>query len=184
MPKVSQEHLDARRAQIIEGARTAFAQHGYEGATVTKLEEATGLSRGAIFHYFENKTDLFVELAMEMNTRFGDVLLASGLDAAFRALTAVSPEWLAVLIETESRMRHDEEFVRRFEAKAADVSPRIRDWFRDEQAAGRLRGDVPWEELGRFITSVLNGLALRIAGGDPFDIDVMLRLLDDAIAPR
>lgn len=184
MPKVSQEHLDARRAQIVAGARTAFAEHGYEGATVTRLEEATGLSRGAIFHYFENKNDLFVELAMEMNTRFGDILLASGLDAAFRSLTAESPEWIAVLIETEARMRHDEDFVRRFEAKAADVSPRIRDWFRDEQAAGRLRDDVPWEEVGRFITAVLNGLALRIASGDAFDIDVMLRLLNDATAPR
>jgi AcrR family transcriptional regulator len=184
VPKVSQEHLEARRTQILAGARQAFAEHGYEGATVAKLEEATGLSRGAIFHYFENKTDLFVELAMDMNTRFGDILLAAGLDEAFRELTAESPEWIAVLIETESRMRHDEEFVRRFEGKAADISPRIRDWFRDEQAAGRLRDDVAWEELGRFVTSVLNGLALRVAGGDPFDIDVMLRLLNDAIAPR
>src|SRR5918912_672171 len=133
MPKVSQEHIDARRAQILDGARRAFAEHGYEGATVVRLEEATGLSRGAIFHYFENKHDLFVELAMEMNTRFGDILLASGLDDAFRALTDENPEWLAVLIETESRMRHDEEFVRRFEAKAADAGPRIRDWFEQQQ---------------------------------------------------
>ena len=184
MPKVSQEHLDARRKQILDGARTAFAEYGYEGATVARLEEATRLSRGAIFHYFENKADLFVELAMEMNTRFGDILISAGVDDAFRALTAESPEWIAVLIETESRLRHDEDFVRRFEAKAADISPRIRNWFRDEQEAGRLRDDVPWEELGRFVTSVLNGLALRIAGGDPFDIDVMLRLMHDAIAPR
>jgi TetR/AcrR family transcriptional regulator, transcriptional repressor of aconitase len=184
VPKVTQEHLDARRAQILDGARRAFAEHGYEGATVARLEAATGLSRGAIFHYFENKNDLFVELAMEMNTRFGDILLESGLDEAFRALAAESPEWLAVLIETEARMRHDEDFVRRFEAKAADVSPRIRDWFRQQQEAGKLRGDVSWEELGRFITSVLNGLALRVAGGDPFDIEVQLQLLNDAIAPR
>jgi AcrR family transcriptional regulator len=184
VPKVSPEHLEARRAQILAGARRAFAEHGYEGATVARLEEATGLSRGAIFHYFENKNDLFVELAMEMNTRFGDILLESGLDEAFRALTAENPEWLAVLIETESRLRHDEDFVRRFEAKAADVSPRIRDWFGEQQAAGKLRDDVSWVELGRFTTSVLNGLALRIAGGDAFDIDAMLRLLNDAIGPR
>lgn len=184
MPKVSREHLEARRKQILDGARTAFAEHGYDGATVARLEEATGLSRGAIFHYFENKTDLFVELAMEMNTRFGDVLLESGLDDAFRALTAVNPEWLAVLIETESRMRHDDDFVARFEARAADVGPRIRAWFESEQAAGRLRGDVSWVELGRFVTSLLNGLALRLAGGDPFDLDVMLQLMHDAIAPR
>src|SRR3989440_4239943 len=170
MPKVTQEHLDARRAEILAGARRAFAEHGYEGAPVARLEEATGLSRGAIFHYFENKNDLFVELAMEMNTRFGDILIESGLDEAFRALTAEDPEWLAVLIETQSRMRHDEDFVRRLEAKAADAGPRIQEWFEGEQAAGRLRADIPWLEVGRFVTSVLNGLALRIAGGDPFDI--------------
>jgi AcrR family transcriptional regulator len=184
VPKVTQEHLDARRAEILDGARRAFAEHGYEGATVVKLEEATGLSRGAIFHYFENKTDLFVELAMEMNTRFVDLLRESGLHEAFRALAAESPEWLAVLIETESRMRHDEEFVRRLEARAADLTPRARDWFEQQQAEGKLRDDVSWVEIGRFTTALLNGLALRVAGGDPFDVEAMLRLLDDAIAPR
>ena len=168
MPKVTQEHLDARRAQIIEGARTAFAGYGYDGATVKRLEEATGLSRGAIFHYFENKNDLFVELALETNTRFGDVLLESGLDAAFRALAAEDPEWLGVLIETESRMRHDEDFVQRLTAKAADAAPRTQEWFQREQEAGRLRADLEWLEVGRFVTSLLNGLALRVAGGDPF----------------
>src|SRR3954454_16710269 len=165
MPKVTQEHLDARRAEILDGARRAFAEHGYEGATVARLEAATGLSRGAIFHYFENKTDLFVELAMEMNTRFGDILVSAGLDEAFRALTSESPEWLAVLIETESRGRPDEDFVRRLEAKAADASPRIQEWFQQQQAEGKLRDDVDWIELGRFTTSLLNGLALRVAGG-------------------
>ena len=183
MPKVTQEHLDARRKEILDGARRAFAEHGYEGATVARLEEATGLSRGAIFHYFDNKNDLFVELAMEMNTRFGDILLERGLDEAFRALTAETPEWLAVLIETESRLRHDEDFVQRFEAKAADTSPRIQEWFERQQAEGKLRGDVSSVEIGRFTTSLLNGLALRIAAGDPFDIEAMLRLLADAIAP-
>src|SRR5438477_1290680 len=136
MPKVSPEHLEARRKEILEGARRAFAEHGYEGATVARLEEETGLSRGAIFHYFENKNDLFVELAMEMNTRFGDILIEQGLAEAFRAMSKESPEWLAVLIETESRMRHDEDFVRRFEAKTADASPRLQKWFEQQQAEG------------------------------------------------
>jgi TetR/AcrR family transcriptional regulator, transcriptional repressor of aconitase len=184
VPKVTQEHLDARRAQIMEGARSAFAQYGYDGATVARLEEATGLSRGAIFHYFENKNALFVELALEMNTRFIDILSEQGLDEAFRALTAENPEWLAVLIETESRMRHDEDFVRRLEARLAEAAPRVLDWFEQQQAEGNLRADVSWIEIGRFTTSVLNGLALRVAGGDEFEIEAMLRLLNDAIRPQ
>jgi AcrR family transcriptional regulator len=184
VPKVTQEHLDARRAQIIEGARRAFAEHGYEGATVARLEEATGLSRGAIFHYFENKADLFVELAMEMNTRFGDLLVAGGLEQAVRAVAAENPEWLAVLIETESRLRHDADFVRRFEAKAEDAGPRIREWFEARQADGTLRNDISYLDLGRFVSAVINGLALRVAIGDPFDVDAMVRLLNDAVRPR
>ena len=184
MPKVSREHLDARKAQILEGARRAFAAYGYEGATVAKLEEATGLSRGAIFHYFENKNDLFVELAMEMNSRFADVLGESGLDAALRALAGEDPEWLAVLIETEGRMRHDEDFARRLEKRAASAGPRIQSWFEAEQEAGRLRADLSWLEIGRFTTALLNGLALRVAGGDPFDIETMLVLLNAAIRPQ
>ncbi len=55
MPKVSEDHLAARRSQILDGARQCFAQYGYDGATVRRLEETTGLSRGAIFHHFKDK---------------------------------------------------------------------------------------------------------------------------------
>jgi len=63
MPRVSQDHLEARRRQILDGARACFARHGYEGATVRRLEEATGLSRGAIFHHFRDKESLFIAVA-------------------------------------------------------------------------------------------------------------------------
>ncbi|MGH3495310.1 MAG: helix-turn-helix domain-containing protein, partial [Sciscionella sp.] len=62
MPRVSQDHLDARRRQILDGSRACFARYGYEGATVRRLEDATGLSRGAIFHHFRDKESLFLAL--------------------------------------------------------------------------------------------------------------------------
>ncbi|HEU5111416.1 MAG TPA: helix-turn-helix domain-containing protein, partial [Micromonosporaceae bacterium] len=63
MPRVSQQQLDARRREILAAARSCFARHGYEGATVRRLEEATGLSRGAIFHHFRDKDSLFLAVA-------------------------------------------------------------------------------------------------------------------------
>src|SRR5215208_5068149 len=60
MPRVSQDYLEAQRAELLEGARRCFAEHGYEEATVVRLEEATGRSRGAIFHHFPTKLDLFL----------------------------------------------------------------------------------------------------------------------------
>ena len=81
-------------------------------------------------------------------------------------------------------MRHDEDFVQRYEAKAEDTTPRLRAWFEQEQAAGRLRDDIAWVEIGRFTTSLLNGVALRVAGGDEFDVEAMLVLLNAAIRPQ
>ena len=45
MPKVTPEHKQRRREEILEGAQRAFARHGYDGATVARLEEETRHSR-------------------------------------------------------------------------------------------------------------------------------------------
>src|SRR5919204_96649 len=88
MPKVSEAHTQARRKQILEGARRAFARHGYEGATVAKLEDEIGLSRGAIFNYFPDKWSLFLELAAQDQDEFMRALEADGLDGMIRSLAS------------------------------------------------------------------------------------------------
>ncbi|MGM1061532.1 helix-turn-helix domain-containing protein [Saccharothrix sp. Mg75] len=86
MPRVSQDHLDARRRQILDGARACFARFGYEGATVRRLEEATGLSRGAIFHHFRDKESLFLALAEDDALRMAEVVAEQGLVQVMRDL--------------------------------------------------------------------------------------------------
>ena len=183
MPKVTQAHLDGRRAEILDGARTAFAKHGYAGATVARLEEATGLSRGAIFHYFGSKRDLFVQLSIEENRRYVDLIVEHGLDEALRAMASADPEWLGILFEIQVRLRHDPEFVRKLD-ESTDDRDRLVAWLTDAQARGEFRQDIDFLHIGRFAGIVLNGLALRVVGGDEVDVEPLLRLLHDAIAPR
>jgi AcrR family transcriptional regulator len=183
MPKVSQEHLDSRRAEILDGARSAFAKYGYEGATVARLEEEIGLSRGAIFHYFGSKRDLFVQLSLGENRRYIDLMVERGFDDAIRSMANEDPEWLGMLLEIQGRLRHDPEFVRQLD-EATDDRDRAVDWLRDMQTRGEFRQDIDFVDIGRFATMLLNGLALRVAGGDPIDVEPIIRLLRDAIAPR
>jgi TetR/AcrR family transcriptional regulator, transcriptional repressor of aconitase len=183
VPKVTQAHLARRRAEILDGARSAFAKHGYTGATVARLEEETGLSRGAIFHYFGSKRDLFVQLSIEENRRYVDLIVERGLDEAFRAMANADPEWLGMLLEIQSHLRHDPEFVRQLEEAAGDRD-RLVNWLREAQARGELRQDVDFLHTGRFASIVLNGLALRVIGGDETDVEPLLQLLHDAIGPR
>lgn len=183
MPKVSEEHLEARRAQILDGARRAFATYGYDGATVARLEEETGLSRGAIFHYYAGKQELFIALALDLSARYVSLLVDRGLDDAVRAMASEDPELLGVLMEVQGRLRHDEEFQRRIDEGNADRD-RLVVWFAERQRDGTFRDDVDLIHLGRFATMVLNGLALRVAGGDETDVEPVIRLLHDALGPR
>jgi AcrR family transcriptional regulator len=183
VPKVSQEHVASRRAEILEGARRAFARHGYDGTTVARLEAEIGLSRGAIFHYFESKLDLFAELALADNTRYQRLLTDEGVEAVIRAIAAADRDWLTVLVETEVRLWHDPEFERRMEASQATDEELFAALAR-AQAEGRLRSDVSMPDLASFLLVVINGLAVRVAGSDAPAIEPFVRLVNDAISPR
>jgi TetR/AcrR family transcriptional regulator, transcriptional repressor of aconitase len=183
VPKVSQEHRDARREQILEGAQRCFAQHGYAGATVAKLEQEIGLSRGAIFNYFDGKQALFAEVSTLISVRFAEIVSKQGLDAAVREMAAQDPAWLGVLIETQSKLRHDPEFVALIEA-AYERTPRVSPWLAERQKEGSLRQDIDAKVLAQFVSMLLNGLALRVASEEKTDVESLLRLLHDALAPR
>jgi AcrR family transcriptional regulator len=184
VPKVTQEHRDARRQQILDGARRVFSRYGYDSATVVRLEEEIGLSRGAIFHYYPSKREIFAAIAIEDSRRYIDLLVDRGLDEAVRAMAGESREWLGVVLETQARLRHDEEFQRRMAEESAGDQQRVIDWFDAGRRDGTLRDDVSALDLGRFATMMINGLALRVAGGDETDIDSLLRLVRDAVSPR
>jgi AcrR family transcriptional regulator len=185
MPKISEERKTERRRQILDGARHAFAEHGYEGATVARLEEATGLSRGAIFNYFPSKEELFVELAVEDSARISEVWVNEGLEAVVREVVELDPAWLGVYLELIRRVRTDPEFKRRVEERQQEVVPVNRARVVEAQESGEFRDDVEAKELGAFVNLVLNGLALQRAQGDETPpVELVVGFLRDAIGGR
>src|ERR1700748_2779032 len=99
MPKVSQAHVEARRAQILEGARRCFARWGYDGATVPRLEREIGLSHGAIFNYYRSKRELFTAPARENHDRCHELWRAEGFEGLARHSAQADPAWLTVYFE-------------------------------------------------------------------------------------
>ena len=182
MPKISDERKTERREQILEGARRCFAENGYEGATVAKLEREIGLSRGAIFNYFPSKEDLFVELAVRDNARISEIWINEGLDAVVREVVELDPAWLSVVLELFRRARTDPEFKRRVEVGHERLAAANRARLEEAQRAGEFRDDLSAKEIGTFVSLVLNGLAVMRAGGDELpSTELVLSLLRDAI---
>lgn len=177
MPIVSEEELSRRRAEILDGARECFARYGYEGATVRRLEEATGKSRGAIFHHFGDKESLFLALAEEDAARQAEVVAANGLVAVMRDLLR-NPQrhnWLATHLEISSLLRTDPSFRARWDKRQAVLDAAVRT--RLAQRA-QLRDDVDIDTLVLFLETVMDGFITRLALGTTAGLDEVLDLVE------
>jgi TetR/AcrR family transcriptional regulator, transcriptional repressor of aconitase len=183
VPKVSEDHVEARRAQILEGARRTFARDGYEGATVVKLEQEIGLSRGAIFNYFPDKWSLFIALAAEDQFQLMHVLEDEGIDGLMRRLTDESPDWLAVYFELARRLRTNPELMQELQDRSPEASQRGDEVMASLQREGVLRDDIELETVIAYINIVANGLALGVSLGLKMDIDALLKLVHCGIDP-
>ncbi|ANN17564.1 TetR family transcriptional regulator [Amycolatopsis orientalis] len=186
MPRVSQDHLDARRRQILDGSRVCFARYGYEGATVRRLEEATGLSRGAIFHHFRDKESLFLALAEDDAVRMADVVAEQGLVQVMRDLLSNRSEhpadWLGTRLEVSRRLRTDPEFRARWAERSHQLTAATRRRLLRQRDAGILRDDVDVDVLTAYLELVLEGLVSHLAMGLPGDdLGPVLDLVEESV---
>lgn len=187
MPRVSQNQLDARRQEILAAARACFARHGYEGATVRRLEEATGLSRGAIFHHFRDKDSLFLAVAEDDAATMAETVARNGLVQVMRDLLAraESPDttgWLGSQLEVSRRLRTDPAFAKRWAKRSASIAEATRERLARQRDAGVLRSDVPLDVLAQFLELAYDGLVLHLAMGRPTgDLEPVLDLVEEAV---
>ena len=171
MPKVSADHLQARRRQILDGARACFARHGYEGATVRILEEEIGLSRGAIFHHFPDKDALFLALAVRGRAnRCCDTVAEHGLVQVMREMVAAPDAGrLGTQLELARRLRTDPSF--RHPVGPSDVGSGTGGSRQAAAPAGRRHAPagVDIDQLAGYLELVMEGLVAHLAAGLPAD---------------
>ncbi|GLW27246.1 TetR/AcrR family transcriptional regulator [Actinoplanes regularis] len=189
MPRVSQDQLDARRHEILTAARGCFARFGYEGATVRRLEEATGMSRGAIFHHFRDKESLFLAVAEDDAVNMVETVARNGLVQVMRDLLELAGTsdgdtagWLGTQLEVSHRLRTDPAFAKRWAQRSAAIADATRERLQRQGEAGVLRQDVPVDVLTQFLELAYDGLVLHLATGrPPGDLARVLDLVEDAV---
>jgi AcrR family transcriptional regulator len=50
---------EATRARLLATATTLFGERGYEGTSIEAVLERSGVARGALYHHFRSKAELF-----------------------------------------------------------------------------------------------------------------------------
>ena len=172
----------------MQAALDEFASHGFHEASLNRVIEAAGISKGSLYYYFDGKEDLFAYVAQ---TGLGGLIaqvgplpdLGAGDADAFwsvvedyylrltRALSA-SPQ-LAALLRSWSAASKSPEFQRvTGEMEEASV-PWIVQALAIGHRVGAVRDDVPDSLL----------MAAVLGMGEAMDFWLMSQALDDAALP-
>lgn len=91
MPRPRFEKLSAdKRERILEAAAQEFATYGYTQASLNRILETAGISKGAAYYYFDDKADVYLTAVHH----YGRVVLEA-IDVDVSILTADN-FWTAV----------------------------------------------------------------------------------------
>src|SRR5215510_2463050 len=73
---------EATRRQLVSAARALFGARGYADVGTEEIVRAAGVTRGALYHQFRDKADLFAAVAEEVEAEIAERIAAGAAGAA------------------------------------------------------------------------------------------------------
>ncbi|WP_405660011.1 TetR/AcrR family transcriptional regulator [Streptomyces sp. NBC_01166] len=180
MARVSQEHLDARRRQILAGAARCFARNGFHGTSMQDVLKEVGLSAGAVYRYFAGKEDLIAAIADEafrsIRSAFEeaaeltppptpDVLLGRVLRGIFeeQMYGMERRACAALIVQVWAETLRNDMLARTLEDGYAGMRAAWSKLVDAYRAAGLMRSDVPADDVARTMIATAQGFMAQEA---------------------
>jgi AcrR family transcriptional regulator len=106
MVKLTEERRLARRRQVTEAAINCFARDGFHRTSMADIVRESGMSPGAIYHYFASKEDVIEAIAIDRHDREAEINRSTLADPdPVRALTALVRSYGSWLADPAEKMR-------------------------------------------------------------------------------
>jgi AcrR family transcriptional regulator len=98
------ERLAATRAALLKAARTIFAEQGYAAAATEEIVRRAKVTRGALYHHFEDKRALFDAVASEVAREIAEKIDAmTPMDDPLKALIVGTGAFLDACLDPAVR---------------------------------------------------------------------------------
>ncbi len=170
---------DEVRRRLLAAAYGVFEERGYEGASLERVAEAAGFSKGAVYSNFANKDELFYELiAARIDERAEAVRAAAagraagegeGAEAAarlagqaLREMGEADPGWQMLFIEFWLRCARSEELRSKLAEKRLAMRTRIAELIEALAASsGTALDRAEALDLATTVLALSNGLGIE-----------------------
>jgi AcrR family transcriptional regulator len=158
----------ATRARLVAIARELFSADGYRDTSMQAIQRRAGVSRGALYHHFASKRDLFEAVYEAVETDTAHAIAAAARRARGDALRAGCVAWLKLAGDPATRqitlidapaVLGWESWSARDDRGGLDL---LREALRAHARKGRLEPDLV-DSLARVLLAALIELGLMIA---------------------
>ena len=166
------EHASDTRAALIASARRLFAAQGYDGTGTEQIVADARVTRGALYHHFHDKADLFravmAEAAASVAQRLIDEQLASEVPSPLAEIqggisafldVCVGGDFQRIVLVDGPRVLGSEAWDELVERYGRGI---LEEWLDRSVAAGDLDA-VPVRALARLLIAMLTEAGLAIA---------------------
>lgn len=166
----TKDDAERTRIAILDAAEQVFCEQGVAGATLEKISRAAGVTRGALYWHFADKTDLLRALHERAAPPQVEIILLAAdeeNDDPLGMLEAAAIEMLRLFEHDESRQRlflimsnHVASDVETewLQSANADMSRALTALTAQARAQGRLNPDFTPEEAAVIMMATMNGL--------------------------
>lgn len=155
------DNLDPdKQERLFEAAADEFSDHGFEGASLNRIIDRAGMSKGSLYYYFNDKSDLYATVVERATAAVVKLVGGFSLDE----LTAETfwPQFEGAVRRSADYMQRNEWFVRLGRsfyrmrgAGGRKATKRVFDWIGNwtarvlerGQRLGVVRTDLPMEFL-------------------------------------
>jgi TetR/AcrR family acrAB operon transcriptional repressor len=182
----TKEEAEKTRKQLLDAALQVFSKKGYEATKLSEIAQTANVTRGAIYHHFENKTGLYEALLIEASSVANEIIQKATIQGG--SLKEILHRILLHSFQTieENRRFRDVMMLVLFKTGASDelnhliesqkkqteqTIQGITEYMRQAAASGDLRDGVSPETAAHAFISYQNGvMSLWLTNPDGFSI--------------
>ncbi|CAB1370901.1 TetR family transcriptional regulator [Denitratisoma oestradiolicum] len=179
MARKTKEEAEHTRDRIIDAAQRVFHDRGVSRSSLEKVAQAAGVTRGAVYWHFANKTELFFamreRMSLDLFARTEALLLSETIADPLDAMEAAMKEFFRILEERQDvrqvfeiiflRCEYVDEFARvqeELKKPAYDFLDKVNAVYRRAAAQGTLRAGLAPERAARDTWIFMGGLIHHI----------------------
>jgi AcrR family transcriptional regulator len=176
--------MNETKIYIIDQSYKLFLDHSYEAVSISDISQAISLTKGALYHHFKNKEELFksvIDKYVQFEGLSGDIdkiTLAEwnqlSVDCAGKILrrmfgTIAEFNATSYMALTTEALRHYPQFAKRMEDFLTSETKKTKQVLDNAIKKGEIRSDVNSEVLAANYTATTIGMATNLIHNKSLD---------------